>query len=443
MQDKRKQRMNHTANKNRRYFFLLYIGQTISHLGSSMTSFAVVIWAYSSTGQVMASSMLAVCATLPYLVISLLGGAVADKMDKKKIMLLCDSVAAIGSLVLLVCTGMDCLTIWILCLVNVVNGFMNAFQNPASQVAVTLLVSKEDYAKAGGLQSVCNALVGLLTPIAAAALFSFGGLPLVIGIDLITFLFAFLTLLFFIKIPDNVQTEEQVDIGSLRRSMKEGLVYMKENRCILFLLLLFSVLEFMGAISFDSMYSPLLLARSGNQELVVGAVSTAMAAGCLAASMAVSFLKPTWKKTSVMFAGSLMCLSGILLFGMGRHLIWWCAVAFCGCFGAPVYQTYQTVILREKVPVSMQGRIFSLQGMITQSLAPLGYLVGAVLADYVFEPFMQRAGRLQEICIRFVGSGRGSGMGLMFVIAGAAGIVIVLLLRNNRYMRELDYEENL
>ena len=72
-----------------------------------------------------------------------------------------------------------------------------------------------------------------------------------------------------------------------------------------------------------------------------------------------------------------MCLSGILLFGMGRSLAWWCIVVFIGCFGSPVYQTYQTVLFRERVPVSLQGRIFSLQGMITSGLTPLGCLAGA------------------------------------------------------------------
>ena len=131
-------------NKN---YLLLLIGQTISQLGSSMTSFAVVIWAYSSTGKVLSSSLLAVCSAVPYLLISLFGGAVADDMNKKKIMLFCDSVAAIGSLAILLCCYMNCLEIWILCIINIVSGFMNAFQAPASQVAITLLVEKKDYIK--------------------------------------------------------------------------------------------------------------------------------------------------------------------------------------------------------------------------------------------------------------------------------------------------------
>jgi len=188
--------MSKTINKN---YILLLIGQTISQLGSSMTSFAIIIWAYTSTGQVISSSLLAVCSSIPYLIISLLGGAVADNMNKKKIMLICDTVAAIGSLVILLCSLMNILEIWILCIINIVSGFMNAFQGPASQVAVTFLVDKKNYAKVGGVQSALGAVIGMLNPILAAALLSIGGLQLVLGVDLISFLFAFFHCLFLLK----------------------------------------------------------------------------------------------------------------------------------------------------------------------------------------------------------------------------------------------------
>lgn len=424
--------------KNLRNFILLYIGQTISQLGSSMTSFATIIWAYSESGQVMASSLLAICSTVPYLIVSLLGGAVADNMSKKKIMLLCDLVAALGSLLIMGCFYADCLQLWILCGVNIVSGFMNAFQSPASQVAVTLLIDKEDYARVGGVQSVVGAVVGMLTPILAAGLLGFGGLGLVLIVDLATFFFAFFTLLIFVKIPDTVANDKKTSLQELWKSMAEGICFIKKEKGILLLLVMYSVLEFMGAISFDSMYSPLLLARTGNNEMTVGIVSAFMAAGCMAASILISMTRPPEKKLPVMYAGSFMCLTGIMLFGMGRNIYWWCTVVLFGCFGAPIYQTYQTVILRERVSVDMQGRVFSMQGMITQILAPIGYLLGAVLADYVLEPFMQREGSVQAFFSFFVGTGRGAGIGLIFVLAGLTGIVSLIILKGNKKIKELD-----
>ena len=245
-------------------------------------------------------------------------------------------------------------------------------------------------------------------------------------------------MLIFIKIPDSISENKKIDIKELRESMEEGVIFIKQQKSILFLLVMYSVLEFTGAISFDSMYAPLLLARTGNNEAVVGIVSTIAAAGSLLASLVMSVTKQSKKKLSIMFAGSIMCLFGIMLFGIGRNLIWWSIVVFFGCFGAPIYQTYQTVILRERVPVFMQGRIFSLQGMITSSLSPLGCFIGAVLADYVFEPFMQNTGTLQEILSKIVGNGKGAGMGLMFVMAGVLGIIIIIFFRNSHDIRALE-----
>lgn len=431
--------MSKSINKN---YILLQIGQTISQLGSAMTSFAITIWAYNTTGQVISSSLLAVCSFIPYLVISLFGGAVADNMNKKKIMLICDTVAAIGSFVILLCSWMNILELWILCVINIVSGFMNAFQAPASQVAITLLVDKENFAKAGGLQSAFGALVGILNPILSAALLSIGGLQLVIGVDMITFLFAFFTLLIFIKIPDSAVENNKIGIKELKESMKDGIFFIHAQKSVLFLLVMYSVLEFMGAISFDSMYSPFLLARTGNNETVVGIVSAIAATGSLSASIILSTTKQPKRKIPIMLAGSLMCLCGIMFFGMGRNLLWWCIVAFIGCFGSPIYQTYQTVILRERVPLSMQGRIFSLQGIITSSLTPLGYIIGSILADYMFEPFMQGKGKVQNILSGLVGSGKGAGMGLMFVIAGMLGIIISIVLSNNHHIKNLEEFEN-
>lgn len=96
------------------------------------------------------------------------------------------------------------------------------------------------------------------------------------------------------------------------------------------------------------------------------------------------------------------------------------------------------MILRERVPVFMQGRIFSLQGMIISSLSTLGCFIGAILTDYVFEPFMQSTGTLQKILSKIVGNGKGAGMGLMFVMAGAIGIIIIIFFRNNRSIRALE-----
>ena len=260
--------MNKTENKMYN-FMIFFISQTVSELGTSMTGFATVIWMYSKSGQVMSASLLAICSTVPYLIVSLLGGATVDKMNKKKIMLICDSIAATGSVFLLSCYILGALQLWVLCLVNVINGFMNAFQNPASQVTVTLLVDKKDYARIGGIQSTISALVGIFQPILATAILNMLGLQWILIIDLCTFVFAFLALLFVVQIPDEIPSDNQTSFSEIWNGLKEGIDFVVGNRPILMLLFMYCILEFIGAISFDGMFTPLLLALYSGKCTVV------------------------------------------------------------------------------------------------------------------------------------------------------------------------------
>ena len=429
--------MNKTENKMYN-FMIFFISQTVSELGTSMTGFATVIWMYSNSGQVMSSSLLAICSTVPYLIVSLLGGVVVDKMNKKKIMLICDSIAAAGSVILLGCYILGYLQLWVLCLVNIINGFMSAFQNPASQVTVTLLVEQKDYARIGGIQSTMGALVGIFQPILATTILNVLGLQWILIVDLCTFVFAFLVLLFVVQIPDEIASDSQSSFSEIWNGLKEGIDFISGNRPILMLLIMYCILEFIGAISFDGMFTPLLLARTNNNETIVGIVSSFMAIGCRVASVILSMMEQPKKKLPIMYFGSYMCLIGITLFGMGRSLVWWCIVVFIGCFGSPIYHTYQTIIIREKVDASMQGRVFSLQGMITQALTPLGFLGGGMLADYIFEPLMKKMFLGKNIITFFVGRQNGSGIGLIFVIAGLVGIAALTILKCNPAIKELE-----
>ena len=431
--------MKRTENKMYN-FMLFFISQTISELGTSMTGFATVIWMYSNSGQVMSSSLLAICSTVPYLTVSLFGGAVVDKTNKKKIMLICDMIAAVGSVILLSCYVLGVLQLWVLCLVNVINGFMNAFQNPASQVAVTLLVDEKDYARIGGIQSTMGAMVGIFQPILATTILNVFGLQWILIVDLCTFFFAFFVLLFVVEIPDEISSDNQTSFSEIWNGLKEGIDFIAGNQPILMLLIMYCVLEFIGAISFDSMCTPLLLARTNNNEITVGIVSSFMAIGCIVASVLLSIIRQSSKKLPLMYLGSYLCLLGITLFGMGRNLVWWCIVVFIGCFGSPIYHTYQTIIIREKIDTSMQGRVFSLQGMITQALTPLGFLGGGILADYVFEPFMKKMYSKRNIITFLVGRQHGSGIGLIFLLAGVTGIIVLTIMKCNPAIKQLDQQ---
>lgn len=187
--------------KELKYFIILWLTQSFSALGSSMTSFALIIRLYQDSGSALTTALLSVCSYAPYVIMSIFSGAISDKWNKKTIMLVCDSFAALCTVITLILLKTGNLAVWHLYILNALNGLMNSVQSPASDVAVTLLTPEKHYQKTSGMRYFSNSLVSILTPVLAAAVMSFAGIETVFALDLLTFLAAFVSLLFFIRIP--------------------------------------------------------------------------------------------------------------------------------------------------------------------------------------------------------------------------------------------------
>ena len=123
-------------------FLLLWITQSFSGLGSAMTSYALVIWSYSQRGSALMTALLMVSSYAPYVLLSVFAGALSDKWNKKRTMLVCDSVAALTTVAMLILLQNDLLQIWHLYVINGINGLMNTVQQPASEVATTRELEK-------------------------------------------------------------------------------------------------------------------------------------------------------------------------------------------------------------------------------------------------------------------------------------------------------------
>lgn len=191
-----------TTFKELKYFLILWSTQALSQLGSSMTNYALIVWSYTAKGSALTTALLSVCSYAPYVIMSVFAGSLSDKWNKKITMLVSDTFAALCTISIFVLLKTDRLEIWHLYCLNALNGLMNTVQQPASDVAITLLTPKKHYQKVSGLRSFSNALISILTPIIATAVLSFANLQTIIYIDLFTFVIAFISLTFFVKIPE-------------------------------------------------------------------------------------------------------------------------------------------------------------------------------------------------------------------------------------------------
>ena len=150
-----------------RPWLALWSTQSLSALGSAMTNFALVIWLYQRSGSALETALLSVCSYAPYVVMSIFAGALSDRWDKRRTLLVCDLLASLCTVTVLVLLRADALMAWHMYLLNAVNGLMNTVQQPAAEVAATLLVPKKYYQQTCGLRSLSQSLNTILTPVIA------------------------------------------------------------------------------------------------------------------------------------------------------------------------------------------------------------------------------------------------------------------------------------
>lgn len=407
--------------KNLKQYILLWGTQSLSALGSGMTSYALVLWLYMNSGSALKTAMLSVCTYAPYVLMSIFAGALSDKWDKKKTMLVCDLIAALSTGCVLILVKNAALVPVHLYIINAVNGLMNTLQQPASEVAATLLIPKKYYQKTSGLRSFSQSLNSVLTPVLATALFSFSGMGAVIAFDLITFLAAFISLMLFIKIP-KVESEEQK--ASLLSSAKDGLVWLREHPLILKLILFLACINLVAS-TYDAALPAMALSKSGKAAL--GAVNTCVGIATLAGSLLVTLMPSPKNRVRAVCAALLVSMSTEnFMLAFGNSTAVWCIGAVLGWLCIPYMNANLDVIFRTQIPPEMQGRVYSCRNTLQFFTIPIGFLSGGIMVDKIFEPFMSKMETTSFLHTVF-GSGKGSGAAMMFAFIGIIGVIICLI----------------
>lgn len=426
-----------TTVRELRPFLILWGTQLFSTLGSSMTGFALVIWSYQQYGSALATSLLTICSYAPYVLLSIFAGAWSDRWNKKRIMLLSDSLAALCTAAVLILLMGGRLAIWHLYVINALNGLMNTVQQPASDVAISLLVPKRHYQKVSGMRSFANSLVTVLTPVLASALLAFTSIHAVILIDLITFALAASALLFFIAIPHDRTGGAPGE--SWLQSVGSGLRYLKQNRGILDLILFLAIINFTVSI-FNAALPAMMLSRAGGGQTALGWVNTCSGLATMLGSILVSATPPPKSRVRVIFNALLFSMSTenfILAFGRSTPV--WCIGAILGWICIPFMGAHMEVLFRSKIPVELQGRVFAARNTLQFFTIPLGYLCGGILVDNVFEPFMAaQAGGSPWVML--FGAGKGSGAAMLFMAIGLTGMLSCLPFRKDKHIWLLEKE---
>ena len=413
-------------------FILLWATQTLSRLGSSLTPFALILWAYGETGSAFDTALLTVSSYVPYILLSLPVGTLTDRMNKKRLMLLSDTAAALCTLTILFVWLSGNLELWHLYLVNCITGTAQTFQQPASEVATTLVTPEDKYQKAGSLNALAYSVINMASPVIATALYSVGGLTLVIIVDLSTFTVAFFSLLLFVRIPE-MKSEKRED-SQIMMDLKEALSFLRTNMGILQVILFLAAINFIASIYNAAL--PAMILSFESESVLAAVQSTAGIAMIIGSAIATMMPTPKSRVRMIILSLFISMSTENFMLAFFRNPVMWCLGALLGWLCIPVMNTNLDALMRSQIPSSIQGRVYSARNMLQFFTIPLGYLAGGFLVDSVFEPFM--ADGVSTVFNQLFGTGKGSGAAFLFAVIGVMGVLVCVLFSRLEAMRNLE-----
>lgn len=197
-----------------------------------------------------------------------------------------------------------------------------------------------------------------------------------------------------------------------------------------------AMINFFSRLTYENILSPMILSQSGS-SVTLGIVNAVMGIGGIIGGIDVSAGKGSKNNVKMIYiSAAVSFVLGDLMMAVGRNSVMWSLAAFAASFPIAFIMAGQNVIMYEKVPEKMQGRIFAARNAIQFSTIPLGILLGGFLADYVFEPFMKSDNVITHVFSFIVGSGDGIGMAVMFLCTGISGFIISILSYRNKEIQK-------
>ena len=382
---------------NFKKFLLLWFGEFVSSIGSGLTAFGLGVYIFKVTGSAASMSLVTLLGFLPSLLLSVPAGILADRYDRRLLMMIGDGCSALGVLFILICMIRGEASLWQICLGVSISAVFSALLEPSYRATITDLLTKEEFSKASGLVSLAGSSRYLFSPLIAGLLLTISDVKLLLIIDIATFL---LTVTGAAVVRKGIGTKTLETKEAFFESFKTGWKVLRETKGLFALVFMSAgITLFMGM--FQTLAKPLIL--SFQDEKTLGIAETICACGMLASGVILGI--KGIKKNYVIYLALSLSLAGVCMFGFGlfENIIPVCVFGFLFFCMLPVANNCMDYLARINIPVDKQGRVWGLIGFISQLGYVVAYAASGVIAD-----------ALGKIGNR--GVGRGSA--LLIIIAG-------------------------
>lgn len=420
-----------TAAARFRAFMVIWVAQLVARLGNGLTAFGLGVHVYRQSGLTTSVALVTMAAFLPGLLLGPLGGVLADRFDRRLLMILGDSLSALGLVGMLVAFHTGTASVPVLCLCAVVSSVFGSVMDPAYRATVTDLLTPEQYARAGGLVQLASAAQYLISPAVAGVLMATHGITVVVTIDVATMV---VTTSAMVLVWRTVKTPRRVPETGFWADFVAGCRFLRRSSGILTLMLLITLATFcLGFL--QTLLTPMVLDLA--DETTLGIVTSVAAVGMVVSSLIIGVfnMKGSWigwiawslvgGGVMVFFLGAIPNVLAIGIAGFGFFLT------------LPPVNTAVEVLVRSAIPGETQGKVWGLMGLISQLGYVVAYAVSGVLADLVFNPLLRDGGALADSVGAVIGVGESRGIGLMFMVVGVLLVGIAVLIPRIRSVRAL------
>lgn len=337
-------------SKHFKKFLLLWSGELISSIGGGLTSFGLTVYVFSRTGSAASTALIALLAFLPNLILGVPAGVLADRIDRRLLMMLGDGLSAIGLIYILICMLNGGAQLWQICLGVTVSSVFSSLMEPSYKATVSDLLTEEEYVKASGLVSLAGSARYLISPFLAGLILAVSDIKLLLIIDIFTFV---ITVITTAVVRHGMTQKKDIREASFAEDLRGGWKAVTGNKGLITLVAIVTWMAFcMGAMQILS--EPMILDFEGSKTL--GIVETVCASGMLVTSI---LLGAKGMKKGIVRA---LCLSltiaGICMFGFGvrENLIIIGISGFIFFMMIPIANSSLDYLVRTNISNELQGR---------------------------------------------------------------------------------------
>lgn len=403
-------------------FMLLWAGELVSAIGGGLTSFGLGVYVFNQTGSAASMALVTLLAFLPTLLLSVPAGVLADRYDRRLLMMIGDGCSALGIIYILVCMIRGEVALYQICIGVFISSVFSALLEPAYRATVTDLLTKEEYSKASGMVNIAGSARYLISPILAGALLAVSDIKLLLLIDICTFILTVISTAVVRKGIAIKKTEKKESFGE---SLRQGWKAITDRRGVLILIIVSSVMTcFMGTLQI--LAEPMILDFANSTTLGIG--ETVCACGMLVSSLFLGIKGIKKGYVKVLCCSLFLAGAGMIGFGIRENIYVICLFGFLFFAMLPFANNCLDYLVRTNIPDELQGRAWGMIGFLSQ----IGYVVAYGIAGLAAD----------GIALQFrIGVGRGAAGVVM--IAGVLLSVTAMLLYLIKSVRALERKDSI